>query len=253
MVTRKSDKEIKILKEGGKILAKILKTIVKSVRPGISAYELNELAERLIKESGAKPAFLGYRPHGARRPFPAALCVSKNSVVVHGIPSRELILQNSDIVSFDLGILYKNMVTDAAVSIGVGRISSQAKKLLKVTQYALDRGIKACRVGNTVGDIGSAIENYVKRNGFFVIRELVGHGVGYGIHEEPNIPNYGQPQTGIALEHGMVLAVEPMVSIGGEGVVAREDGSFVTRDGSLAAHFEHTVVVTKNGPMVLTK
>jgi len=253
MVTFKTDKEIQVLRAGGKIIAKVLRALVKACKPGISAAQLDKLAEELILGHGARPAFKGYRPHGALKPFPGSICVSKNEVVVHGIPTSSLILERGDVVSLDLGIVYKKFVTDAAVSIGIGRIAPKAQKLLKVTQAALEKAIKVCRAGNTVGDIGSTIERYVKSRGFFVIKELVGHGVGYSIHEDPNVPNYGQPKSGQKLEPGMVLAIEPMVSIGVQGVFAREDGSFVTRDGNIAAHFEHTIAITKKGPIVLTK
>lgn len=252
-IQKKTEEEIRILREGGRILAKILHTVAKSCRSGISAWELDQLAEHLIAECGATPAFKGYRPHAVRKPFPATICVSKNAVVVHGIPRRDLILFNGDVVSLDLGIIYKNLVTDAAITIGIGRISPHAKKLLKVTHGTLERAIRVCRVGNTIGDIGATIEHYVKSHGFFVIRELVGHGVGYSVHEEPSIPNFGTPGRGPRLEEGMVLAVEPMVNAGQGGVVEASDGSFATRDGSLAAHFEHTIAITKKGPLILTK
>lgn len=253
MISRKTAAELQILRQGGKTLAKILRALTKACRPGISGWELDQMAEKLITERGAIPAFKGYRPHASRKPFPATLCVSKNAVVVHGLPRRDLILLHGDVVSLDLGIIYKNLVLDAAVTIGIGRISPKAKKLLKVTQGALERAIRVCRAGNTVGDIGAAIEHHVKSHGFSVIRELVGHGVGYSVHEDPSIPNFGLPGTGPKLEEGMVLAVEPMVSAGKGGVVGTEEGSFATEDGSLAAHFEHTVAITKKGPLVLTK
>jgi len=253
MITLKTEAEIQTLKEGGRILARILKALAKACRPGMPASELEELANRLILEQGARPAFKGYRPHASRKPFPASLCVSKNSVVVHGIPSPKVILSESDIVSLDLGIIYKKLVTDSAITISIGRISPRARQLLKITENALERAIKLCRPGRTSGDIGAEIEKYVSSHGFSVIRELVGHGVGYRVHEEPPIPNFGKPGTGSRLEPGMVLAIEPMVSMGGGGVVEERDGSFVTRDGSWAAHFEHTVAITKRGPFILTK
>ncbi len=252
MITYKTEEEIKTLREGGKILAKILRALAKAARSGVNALELNELAERLILENGARPAFKGYRPHG-RRPFPATLCVSKNSVVVHGIPKKSVVLEKGDIVTLDLGIVYKKFVTDSALTIGIGRTSPKTKKLLRAGEGALEKAILVCKTGNTVGDIGAAVENFVKKHGFFVIRALVGHGVGFHVHEDPSIPNFGHPGLGEKLKPGMVLAVEPMVSMGGSGVVEAEDGSFVTRDGSLAAHFEHTVAITRRGPVVLTR
>jgi methionyl aminopeptidase len=245
MITVKTSEEIKILKEGGKLLAAIMAEISVKVKPGVATGSLNAEAERLIREAGASPAFLGYLG------FPAALCVSVNETVVHGVPGK-YILKEGDIVGLDLGIKHKRLITDMAVTVPVGEISDKARRLIFVTQGALDAALSQAKPKNRVGDIGFAIQNYVESRGFNVIRELISHGVGYSVHEEPEIPNFGRRGDGPELNPGMILAVEPMVSAGDWRVKQRSDGSFVTRDGSLAAHFEHTVAITDGGAEILT-
>lgn len=253
-VTIKTQREIQILREGGKRLAGVLATVSGKVRPGISSRELNDLAEKLIREGGDTPAFLGYAPSGAKRPFPATLCVSVNDEVVHGIPNEiEKILKEGDIVTLDAGLVHGGLFTDSAITVAVGKIDEGARKLLKTTQKALAVGIKAVRAGATTGDVGFAIESFVKPFNFGIVRELAGHGVGYAVHEEPFVPNFGKKGEGVVLQAGMVIAIEPMLNEGGAGVKLAKDGyTYITKDGSRSAHFEHTVVVTENGADILT-
>lgn len=254
MAIIKDQREIKILKKGGAILAAILKKISKETKIGVSTHYLNNLAEDLIARVGARPSFKGL---GGANPYPAALCTSINNEVVHGIPTIERILRNGDIIGLDLGICYPvshGLFTDKAITIGVGRISPLAKKLIKVTKAVLDLAIKDIRPGMTTGDLGYLIQNYVESQGFSVVRELVGHGVGYQVHEEPKLPNFGSPGEGEEILEGMVLALEPMVNAGGWKVKFHENGWNVeTADGSLSAHFEVTILVTKKGGVVITK
>ncbi len=254
MIRLKSKKEIEVLKEGGKRHAEILKLVAQTVRPGISTKSLDILAQKLIKEGGDKPAFLGYTPEGVSYPYPAALCVSINDEVVHGIPDKDVFLEEGDIVSLDLGLKHKGLITDGAITVPVGKISNVAKELLKVTKKALDLAVKAAKPGNTTGDIGHAVESFVKPLGYGIVRILSGHGVGYSVHEDPYIPNYGTPGRGEKLVPGMVIAIEPMLNLG-TGVVCSTDDeyTYVTKDGKISAHFEHTVAITEKGPIVLTK
>jgi len=252
MVKLKSEEEIKILKEGGKILGEILRDLAKKVKPGVFTKELDWLAENSIKQAGGKPAFKNYKPDFAVRAYPATLCASVNSVVVHGIPNSQP-LQDGDILTLDLGVEYKGLFTDAAITVGVGKISSQAKKLISVTKKSLELAIEQCEVGYTLGDIGYAIEKFVRSRGFKEVRMLTGHGVGYKPHEDPDVLNFGEPGKGMRLKEGMVIAIEPMVSLLSGDVVERFDGSFVTKEECLSAHFEHTIAITAKGPIVLTK
>lgn len=251
----KTPEDIEILREGGKRHAFILKEVAKIVAPGVLVKSLDDLAAKLIAEGGDQAAFLGYKPYGAKRPYPASICISINDEVVHGIPNEEeKILKEGDIVSLDLGIIHKGMVTDAAITVPVGKVSPDAKRLLKATKEALELGIKAARVGNTVGHIGEAIESFVAPQGFGIVRELAGHGVGYKVHEDPYVPNYGNAGEGEKLVAGMVIAIEPMLNIGKEKIKLAKDGyTYKTADGSLSAHFEHTVAITEKGPVILTK
>lgn len=234
--------------QAGKIAAKTLKILERNIRPGVQTSYLNELAENYILSQKAKPAFKGYRG------FPAGLCVSINDEVVHGLPSRKRVLAEGDIVSLDLGVEYQGFFSDVAATFPVGKISALAKKLIKVTQEALQAGIAQCRPGNYLFDISAAIQNKVESNGFSVVRQLVGHGIGRQLHEDPQVPNYGEAGKGPKLEDGITLAIEPMVNAGGYQVEVLSDGwTVVTADGSLSAHFEHTVAITKNGPWILTK
>ncbi|MBP6931634.1 MAG: type I methionyl aminopeptidase [Candidatus Pacebacteria bacterium] len=249
----KTAEEIEILREGGKILAEILALVAEKVAPGISTYELDQYAYKLIKERGGDPAFLNYRPEGHAKPYPATLCSSVNSEIVHGIPKRGIILKEGDIVSIDLGIKYKGLYTDHAMTVGVGAISKRDQRLLDDTREALDIGIWAARGGATTGDIGYAIESFV-HNRYGIVRELSGHGVGKKIHEDPYIPNYGKAGKGTKLVPGMVVAIEPMLTSGSAHIYVADDGYTVkTEDGGRAAHFEHTILITEGDPEILTK
>jgi len=250
----KTTEEIEILKEGGRRHAEILSTLVSKVLPGISVLSLEEEALRLIRERGDEPAFLGYKPQGTRRKFPAALCVSINDEIVHGIPNEEeKILREGDIVSFDLGLLHRGLITDAAVTVPVGSIDEQSRKLIETTRTALKRGIEAAQVGKNIGDIGAAISKSVRPTGFSLADDLVGHGVGYSVHEDPFVPNFGIKGRGEKLVPGLVLAIEPMVNVGSSAIKVLNDGYTIkTRDGSRSAHFEHTIAITERGTIILT-
>jgi len=252
IIRKKTSADIQLLRSGGKILSETLRLVAKNVRPGITLAELDRIAERFLRDNRASPAFKGYSPGRGARPFPATLCTSVNFSVVHGIP-RNQPLSEGDIISLDLGVRFKDLYTDGALTVGVGKITKEAERLIKVTREALYRGIRQAKIGNKTGDIGFAIQSWVEKNGFSVIRELVGHGVGYDVHEAPYVPNFGPKSSGIMLEAGMVIAIEPMVSAGTGEVEMLPDGSFITKDRSLAAHFEHTVAITKRGPLILTK
>jgi methionyl aminopeptidase len=251
----KTPEDIENLREGGKRHAAILRAVAKAAKPGVATRALEDLAMKLIVEGGDTPAFLDYKPYGAKRAFPASLCVSINDEVVHGIPNEgDKVLKEGDIVSLDLGLIHNGMITDSAVTVAVGKVSPEAKELLKATSKALDIGIKAAWGGNTTGDIGAAIEAFVLPQGFGIVRELAGHGVGYKVHEDPYVPNYGKAGEGEKLVPGMVIAIEPMLNAGGEKLKLDADGyTYKTADGSLSAHFEHTVLITEKGAEVLTK
>ncbi|KKW09827.1 MAG: Methionine aminopeptidase, partial [Parcubacteria group bacterium GW2011_GWB1_49_7] len=251
----KSPEEIEILREGGRRHAEILRTLAEMVEPGLPTLILEEEALRLIKEGGDKPATLGYTPAGARRPFPAALCISINDEIVHGIPNEEpKILRQGDIVSIDLSLIHKTLFTDAAITVPVGAIDDESRELLKVTKRALEAGIAAAMPGNRIGDIGFAISDVVKGTRFSLAENLVGHGLGYKLHEEPYVPNEGERGKGEKLVPGTVIAIEPMVNAGKGGIKAMRDGYTIkTRDGSRSAHFEHTIAITEKGNIVLTK
>lgn len=254
MALIKTPQEIKILREGGRILARILALLAEAVRPGISTLELDTLARTAIEKAGAEAAFPGYQTHAEAPPFPAALCTSINEEIVHCIPKESRILEEGQIIGLDLGIKYRGLFTDAAVTVAVGEASEEAQNLIAVTKQALREGIKEARPGKTIGDIAAAIEQTAKQAGFGVVRDLVGHGVGHAIHEPPNVPNYGRPGTLETLRVGMVLAIEPMFTAGTHLIKFLDDGwTVVTADGSLSAHFEHTVAVTEHGSLVLTE
>ncbi len=243
----KTKEQIETMARGGKILAKILNEVKLEAKPGTKLADLEVKAKELIKKNNAKPAFLG------QDGYPAVLCTCPNDMIVHGVPG-EYILQNGDILSLDLGIQYEGLFTDMAVTVGVGEIDEEKTRLIRVTKKALKRAIKKMRPGNTIGDIGNTIERYVKKRGMYVIKELCGHGIGKDLHEEPDILNYGSRGTGPVLKEGMVLCVEPMVSLGTEHIKLGKDGTaYFTLDGSLVAHFEHTIAITKNGCRVLTE
>lgn len=253
-ITIKTKEEIELLKEGGAFLHHILHSLKELVIPGNSTNDLEKRALELIKKNGASPAFLNYTPKGARRAFPAALCVSVNDVVVHGIPNESPItFKEGDIVVIDSGICYKGLYTDSAITVPCGKIDENAKRLIKATREALEAGIKVAIEGNTTGDIGEAIEKIAKKYKVAVADGLGGHGVGYGQHEDPFIPNFGMPRQGPVLKEGMVIAIEPIFNQKGSKVNLLKDGyTFVTNDGGLSAHEEHTVVVGKKKATILT-
>ena len=256
-MTVKSEKDLKALREGGKRLAFVLSEVVKLVKPGASARELDILAERLIKEGGDTPSFLNYTPDGAERPYPATLCVSINEEVVHGIPNEDdKFLKEGDIVGLDIGLWHDGICVDMAVTVPVGEVSQLAKKLIDTTRESLKVGIKECTIGKNINDIGCAIEKFVKSlkpSGFGIVEELGGHGVGKKVHEKPYIPNFCLGGESPKITEGMVLALEPMLNEGTKEVVLDNDGyTFKTADNKLSAHFEHTVLVTKKGPEIIT-
>ena len=252
MITIKSPSEIEIMRQGGKILARVLQELAAEVKAGVSLKYLDDLAEKLVSGYDAKPSFKGYKPAGAKRAYPASLCISLNCEVVHGVPD-DRVLKGGDVVSLDLGVLYEGFHTDSAVTLGVGDVSNKAKQLMLVTEGALDLAVSMVKPGVYWGDIASKIQHHVESAKFSVVRELTGHGVGRGLQEDPYLPNYGQPGDEPLLKEGMVIAIEPMVAMGRPEVKVGLDGFvYETRDQSLAAHFEHTVVVTSRGVDVLT-
>ena len=249
MIQLKSAREIDLMAQGGKILGAAIEMLRGAVRPGITTGELDRIAEEFIRgHEGAVPAFKGL--YG----FPGSICASVNSEIVHGIPSKKRVLNEGDIISIDVGVGYKGYFTDSATTVPVGAISADAQRLLAVTKGALDAGIAAAVVGNHVGDIGAAVQAVVESAGFSVVRDLVGHGIGVEFHEEPQVPNYGKPKRREKLVPGLTLAIEPMVNIGGPATKTLGDRwTIVTLDGSLSAHFEHTVAIAEGGPLVLTR
>lgn len=255
MITTKTPEEIENLKISGKYLAQVLSYVAEHIRSGVSTDTLNDLAEEKIEELGGKAAFLGYKPDWADTKYPASLCVSVNDVVVHGIPNVEpIILQEGDTVGIDAGFIYEGMYTDSALTVLVGEGDKETRALVQSTKEALYKAIKAARAGNTTGDIGHAVEEFVKERGYGLVKDLAGHGVGYAVHEEPNIPNFGNPGEGPELKPGMVIALEPMLNMGTGEVDFHEDGFTVTTaDGEKSAHFEHTLVITDGDPIVVTR
>jgi len=247
MITIKTPEEIEIMAESGKILATAIKELEKMVKPGVTTLELDRAAEALILSMGGKPAFKNYDG------FPYTLCASINEVVVHGYPSNH-ILKEGDIIGLDLGVIYKNYYSDSAVTLAVGTVSFEAKRLIVVTKNALRYGIKKTKIGNTVGDIGNTIQRYIEGQNYGIVKELCGHGIGKKLHEDPQILNYGKRNHGPKLVEGMVICIEPMITIGDPRLKQAKDGyGYATKDGSLSAHFEHTIAITKNGPRVLTE
>lgn len=256
MIAKKTPEEVEVLKEAGSILAKILKTLASEVKPGMTTLDIDDRAMELAEEYEVEPVLLGYHPSFAPFPYPAAICTSVNDVVQHGIPSEEMVLREGDVVNIDMSIAYNGMVVDSGLTVGVGEISSENTKLLAATQEALAHGIKQAKPGNHIGDISATIQEFVESRGFSVVRELCGHGVGYSVHEEPNIPNFGKAGTGPKIEVGHVYAIEPIVNVGKPGVVFDDEGdgySVYSEDGSNCAHFEHTIAITEDGPVILTK
>lgn len=248
-VILKSKNELILMQEAGRINAQVLDTVRNMIKPGVTTAELDEAAEAIIHEHGGKPVFLGYPgPY----PYPATLCISVNEELVHGIPGKRK-LKEGDIVSVDCGTKIDGFIGDAAFTVGVGKISSQAERLLQVTNEALYKGIDQMRPGNHTGDVSAAIQRHVEKNGFYVTRVYTGHGVGREMHEGPQVPNYGSPGKGILLRQGITIALEPMVLVGTPRTKVRSDKwTVVSADGSLTAHSEHSVAVTDNGPMILT-
>jgi methionyl aminopeptidase len=246
MVIRKSPEEIDKIADAGQILARCLTMLRGKARPGVTTGDLDQAAEKFIRSQGATPAFKGYRG------FPGSICASPNSMVVHGIPGPYK-LSRGDILSIDVGVVLDGWVADAAVTVPIGQVSPVARRLLETTRGSLFEAVEQCRPGNKLGDVSHAVQRRVEADGFSVVRSLVGHGVGRDMHEDPQIPNYGEPGTGVDLLPGMVLAVEPMVNVGDHPIrMASDNWSVYTQDGSLAAHFEHTVAITEEGPRILT-
>ncbi|MEK7126062.1 MAG: type I methionyl aminopeptidase [Patescibacteria group bacterium] len=254
-MTIKNSEERENLIEGGKRLARVLEALRAKVAPGVTAQELDDLAEQIIHAGGDEPCFLGYTPEGANRPYPATLCVSINDEVVHGIPNESVkVLKEGDIVGLDLGLTHNGIIVDAAITVPVGEVDEVIKKLLTATERALTAGIAQAVPGNRIGDISNAIQKEIEGAGFSVVKELGGHGVGEHVHEEPFIANFGHAGTGEELVEGMVLALEPISSAGKAAVILSPDGyTYRTKDGSRSAHFEHTILIEKDEARIITK
>lgn len=247
MIPLKSEEDLKMLKLSGQILARVMRVLEQHAAPGVTTLELDKLAQDLITKEGARPAFKGYKG------YPASICASVNEEVVHGIPS-DTPLKDGDIISIDAGVEYKGYFSDAAITVPVGKIDSKKKKLIEVTKKALSLGIKQSRARNQISDISYAIQNYVENNGFSVVRQFVGHGIGMKLHEEPEIPNFGKPHCGEVIKAGMVLAIEPMVNAGSWECEILDNGwTAVTVDNQPSAHFEDTIAITENGVEILTR
>ena len=247
MVSLKTTRELRLMREAGKISQEALLKAGEAVKPGVTTFELDKIVRTTIEKAGAVPSFLGYGG------FPASACISVNNVVIHGIPSRKQILKEGDIVSIDVGACYQGFNGDNAWTFACGDISMEAQKLLDATRESLFEAIKMAQPGNRIGDIGSAVQKYVEDRSYSVVRDFVGHGVGAKLHEDPSVPNYGTPGRGVRLLPGMTIAIEPMVNAGGHEVTVLGDGwTTVTRDGRLSAHFEHTIAITPDGPVILT-
>ena len=252
MIIIKSKREVDSLRRSNKIVAHVFREIKKMVRPDITTKELDREAERLIRSRGGIPAFKGYRPVGYRSKFPASMCISVNEEVVHGVPSPRK-LKEGDIVSLDVGVLLDGYYGDAAITLPVGNVSEEAKRLIDVTERALYVGIEQSKVGNRLSDISHAIQDYAEGHGFSVVRDFVGHGIGKSLHEDPQIPNFGPPHQGPRLKEGMVLALEPMINTGTWQVTRLSDEwTVVTADGELSAHFEHSIALTDGDPEILS-
>jgi methionyl aminopeptidase len=251
----KSPKEIEILREGGKRLAHVLDVVEQAVRPGVSTQDLDKIAHDTTLEMGDKPAFLNYQPYGADFPYPGTICLSVNDEIVHGLPKHERILKEGDIIGLDMGIIHGGLITDSARTVAVGNISEKARKLMDTTKKSLEVGISAIKIGGYVGDVGYAIEKYVRPFKYGIVRELGGHGVGREVHEDPYIPNFGTKKgIGAKWKVGMVVAIEPMLNEGKRGIILDKDGyTYRTADRSLSAHYEHTIAITKDGVEILTK
>jgi methionyl aminopeptidase len=246
----KSPDEIRIMRESGLIAAEILEELCQAAKPGVSTWDLDQIARRGIEKHKVKSAFLGY----ASPPYPAVVCTSINEVIVHGIPRKNEILKDGDIIGIDFGIFYKGYCADTARTVMIGQVSQEKKDLVTTARQALDKGIELCRVGNRLGDIGHAIQSYAESHGYSVVTQFVGHGTGRQMHEDPQVPNYGKPNDGKRIKSGLVIAVEPMVNAGAPEVEVLDDNwTAVTKDRSMSAHFEHTIAITDDGPWVLTR
>lgn len=252
MVSIKTTEELAIMAEAGKILRTVIAHTAAQAKEGVSLIELDQYAENLIRKLGAEPAFLNYKPHGAKKPYPATICASVNDVIVHGVPNKYQ-LKSGDVVKLDFGARLNGWNVDAAVTVAVGVVSAETRKLIETTKKALLIGIKQAKPGNHLGDIGYAISEYVTSRGMSIAEGLTGHGIGREIHEEPHVWNHGARGSGIELVPGMTLAIEPMVGAGKSGAVIQlPDDGYAMADGALSAHFEHTIAITKNGPVILT-
>lgn len=247
MIVIKTEREIYLMKEAGKVSSRALRLAGEAVEPGVTTAEIDSIVRKYIESQGATPSFLNYRG------FPASACVSVNNVVIHGIPSKKCTLKSGDIISIDVGACLNGFHGDNAWTFGCGDISDKAKQLLEVTKESLFEAINIARAGSRVGDIGSTVQKYVESRGYSVVRKFVGHGVGSQLHEDPSIPNYGEAGRGARLVNGMTIAIEPMINIGTEDVkILEDDWTTVTADGSLSAHFEHSIAITNDGPLILT-
>ncbi|MDR1240364.1 MAG: type I methionyl aminopeptidase [Oscillospiraceae bacterium] len=247
MINLKTKEEIEIMKEAGYISALALKAAGDAMKPGITTKYLDRVARDCIESNGAKPSFLGVGG------FPACTCISVNNEIIHGIPSKSRVIEEGDVVTIDVGAYFKGFHGDNAKTFACGEVPMETRRLLEITEKALQIGIDTAKIGMRIGDIGSAIQKFVESNGFSVVREYCGHGIGRSIHEDPSVPNFGESGKGVLIEDGMVIAIEPMVNVGRPNVVKLKDGwSVVTADGELSAHFEHTVAVTEKGVIVLT-
>lgn len=251
MISLKSPREIEIMRRANVIVAEVLQELKVRVAPDVTTLELDAIAEELTLKKKAVPAFKGYSVGG--RVYPRCLCASINEEIVHGIPSNRP-LREGDIIGLDYGVIYDGFYGDSAITVGIGKVSEEAQRLMDVTEQSLYRGIQELQEGKRLGDLGAAVQRFAESAGFSVVRAFVGHGIGKKLHEEPPVPNYGEPDRGLRLKEGMVLAIEPMVNVGSYEVEIKEDGwTAVTKDGSLAAHFEHSVAITKNGPYILSQ
>jgi len=251
VISLKSAREIEIMRRANVIVAEVLQELKKRVAPGVTTLELDAIAEEFTLKKNAIPAFKGYNVAG--RIYPRCLCASVNDEIVHGIPSNRA-LREGDIIGLDYGVIYEGFYGDSAITVGVGKVSEEAQRLMDVTEQSLYRGIEELVDGKRLGDLGAVVQRVAENAGYSVVRAFVGHGIGKKLHEEPPVPNYGEPDRGLRLKEGMVLAIEPMVNAGSYEVEIKEDGwTAVTKDGRLAAHFEHSVAITKNGPYILSQ
>lgn len=252
----KTPEEIERLRKGGRILAKILRMLGEYAKPGVSTFDINDYALKLAEDLGVEPVLLGYHPTFAEFPYPAALCTSVNNTVQHGVPREDEILQEGDIINLDMTIGYEGMIVDSGITVPVGKTDPESERLIAVTKEALKRGIKEAKAGNHIGDISNAIQTYVESQGFSIVEELCGHGVGHAVHEDPQVPNFGKKGKGPVIRVGNVFAIEPIVNMGDKNVWFDDEGdgySVFTTDGSRSAHFEHTVAITEKGPEIMTK